>query len=316
MTGLSFVAIDFETANYFRGSPCAVGLVRVRNGEVEEQARWLMRPPEGCDHFEQMNIAIHGITPAMVKHEPRFAERRPDILAFAQGLPFVAHNASFDIGVLRDASGISGLDCPEVRYACTLQISRSVYESLFSFSLPFVAEEVGLDPAGHHDPGWDAYASARIALDAAARRGAADLPGLVSACHGVMGEMHADGSWTGVSRPLLAGTVTANADADPTNPFYGREVVFTGALWSMTRTRAWDLVAERGGQPGPSVTKHTNLLVIGFQNDAVLAPGATMSNKARKAADLRAAGQPIELLGEQDFLQWLDGVGAVEPPLA
>ena len=27
--GLSFCAIDFETANAFRGSPCAVGLVRV-----------------------------------------------------------------------------------------------------------------------------------------------------------------------------------------------------------------------------------------------------------------------------------------------
>ena len=29
---LDFVAIDFETANSYRGSPCSVGLVRVRNG--------------------------------------------------------------------------------------------------------------------------------------------------------------------------------------------------------------------------------------------------------------------------------------------
>ncbi len=314
--GLSFVAIDFETANYFRGSPCAVGLVRVRNGEVEEQARWLMRPPEGCDHFEQMNIHIHGITPEMVEHEPRFAARRPDIFAFAQGLPFVAHNAAFDMGVLRSASAVSGLDFPEIRYACTLQFARAVYEDLFSFSLPFVAEAVGLETASHHDPGWDAYAVARIALDAAARRGASDLPGLVAACHGVMGEIHAGGSWSGVSRSLVAGAVTASGGADPANPFYGREVVFTGALWSMTRSRAWDLVAERGGQPAPGVTKRTNLLVIGFQDAAVLAPGTTMSGKARKAANLRAAGQPIEVLGEEDFLQWLDGVGAVEPPLA
>ena len=314
--GLSFVAIDFETANYFRGSPCAVGLVRVRNGEVEEKARWLMRPPEDHDHFEPMNIHIHGITPEMVEGEPRFAERRPDILTFAQGLPFVAHNASYDMGVLRAASGVSGLDFPEIRYACTLQVARAVYEDLFSFSLPFVAEKIGLDPAGHHDPGWDAYAAACIALDAAARRGVTDLPELVNACHGVMGEIHAGGAWSGVSRSLVAGAVTASAGADPSNPFYGREVVFTGALWSMTRSRAWDLVAERGGQPAPGVTKHTNLLVIGFQDAAVLAPGATLSNKARKAADLRAAGQQIEVLGEEDFLQWLDGVGAVESPLA
>ena len=30
--GLDFTAIDFETANGFRGSPCAVGAVRVRDG--------------------------------------------------------------------------------------------------------------------------------------------------------------------------------------------------------------------------------------------------------------------------------------------
>ena len=30
--GLDFTAIDFETANGFRGSPCAVGAVRVRVG--------------------------------------------------------------------------------------------------------------------------------------------------------------------------------------------------------------------------------------------------------------------------------------------
>ncbi|HSV92226.1 MAG TPA: hypothetical protein VLH81_04080, partial [Desulfobacterales bacterium] len=41
---LSFVALDFETANAFRGSPCAVGLARVLDGEVVETARWLMRP--------------------------------------------------------------------------------------------------------------------------------------------------------------------------------------------------------------------------------------------------------------------------------
>ena len=179
-----------------------------------------------------------------------------------------------------------------------------------------MAEAVGLDPAGHHDPGWDAYAAARIALDAAAHRGVSDLPALIVACHGVMGEIHAGGLWSGTSRSLVAGAVTASASVDPANPFYGREVVFTGALWSMTRSRAWDLVAERGGQPAPGVTKRTNLLVIGFQDAAVLAPGTTMSGKARKAADLRAAGQQIEVLGEEDFLQWLDGAGAVEPPLA
>jgi len=34
--GFDFTAIDFETANHHRGSPCAVGLARVRDGVVVE----------------------------------------------------------------------------------------------------------------------------------------------------------------------------------------------------------------------------------------------------------------------------------------
>jgi len=84
---LSYCAIDFETANWFRGSPCAVGLVRVVDGAVVDARRYLMRPPEGCDDFDDFNVMLHGITPEMVRDEPRFAERLPEIVAFAARRP-------------------------------------------------------------------------------------------------------------------------------------------------------------------------------------------------------------------------------------
>jgi DNA polymerase III epsilon subunit-like protein len=31
---LDFTAIDFETANSYRGSPCSVGVVKVRDGQI------------------------------------------------------------------------------------------------------------------------------------------------------------------------------------------------------------------------------------------------------------------------------------------
>ena len=125
---LSFCAIDFETANTFRGSPCAVGLVKVVDGQVVDTRRWLMRPPEGYDEFDAFNIMLHGITPEMVRGEPRFAERLPEILAFADGLPFVAHNAAFDMGVIRDACDASDSPGPTASYACTLVFSRADVE--------------------------------------------------------------------------------------------------------------------------------------------------------------------------------------------
>jgi hypothetical protein len=64
-------------------------------------------------------------------------------------------------------------------------------------------------------------------------------------------------------------------------------------------------VADAGGQPAAGVTKTTNILVEGYQDLRKLRPGEGLSAKARKAEALRAAGQEIELMHEEDFLQRL-----------
>jgi DNA polymerase-3 subunit epsilon len=303
---LSFCAIDFETANSYRGSPCAVGLVKVVDGQMVEARRVLMRPPAGYDDFDPFNIQIHGITATMVRDQPRFAERLPEILAFAGGLPFVAHNAAFDMGVIRDACDASELAWPETSYACTLVFSRATW-SLLSYSLPWVAEAAGIPFEHHHEPAADARAAASIMLAIALHVGAASLEDIAAATHTRIGSMSA-ADWSGCHRPWSGGlgdVPVTNAEANPAHPFYGREIVFTGALGSMTRALAWDRVAEAGGRPAPGVTKHTNVLVIGYQDARKLRPGEALSAKARKARDLRERGQKIEIMPEVDFVQLL-----------
>jgi DNA polymerase III subunit epsilon len=247
---LSFCAIDFETANSYRGSPCAVGLVKVVADQVVETRRWLMRPPGGYDDFDPINIEIHGITAAMVRDQPRFAQRLPDILAFAAGLPFVAHNAAFDMGVIRDACDVSDVAWPEASYACTLVFSRVTW-SLLSYSLPWVAPAAGIPFQHHHDPDADARAAASIMLAIAQHFGAANLADVANATHGQIGSM-SPASWNGCHRSWsgeLGDVPVTNPDANPLHPFYGREIVFRGALGSMTRALAWVRVAAAGGQP-------------------------------------------------------------------
>ena len=302
---MDFCAIDFETANSFRGSPCAVGLVKVMDGEMVDTRRWLMRPPEGVDDFDSFNVSLHGITPAMVRGEPRFAKRLLEILAFADGLPLVAHNAAFDMGVIRDACDASGLPWPAASYACTLVLSRSTW-NLLSYSLPWVANSAGVSFGHHHDPEADARAAAFILLAIGEHHGAMTLDEIAMATHGRLGSMTAD-DWSGCHR-AWSGTgevPVANPDARPDHPFYGREIVFTGALSSMTRAIAWDRVAEVGGRPAPGVTKRTNVLVFGYQEARKLRPGEELSAKARKANDLREHGQQIEVMPEVDFIQLL-----------
>ena len=305
MSGLDFCAIDFETANSFRGSPCAVGLVRVEQGEITATANWLMRPPEGWDEFDDFNIALHGITPAMVRHQPRFATRLPEILAFVGDLPLVAHNAAFDVGVIRDACDVSEVPWPALSYACSLVLARQTYD-LLSYSLPWVAQAAGVPLDHHHDPLADATAAAGSVLDLARRRAAATLADLVAASRCFLGHVGGE-AWEGCHH-AWSGTdllPSPNPDADPAHPFYGREMAFTGALASMTRAQAWEVIAERGATPAAGVTKRTSILVVGFQDARKLRPGEALSAKARKAADLRAKGQPIEVMPEDDFFQLL-----------
>ena len=97
----SFVAIDVETANSFRGSVCELGLIRIVDGVVDETFTSLVRPHTDHAHFDAINISIHGIRPAEVGDSPEFVDLWPSIQEFIGELPLVAHNAAFDTGALR-----------------------------------------------------------------------------------------------------------------------------------------------------------------------------------------------------------------------
>jgi DNA polymerase-3 subunit epsilon len=177
---LDFTAIDFETANSSSASACAVGLVRVRDGEVVDKTGWLIRPPAGHDVFFELNTRIHGIRAEDVIHAPTWTQQLGALTAFAGDDVLVAHNAGFDMAVIKRACDATGDDCPPYRYACSLQVARKVYQ-LDSYRLPFVAAEAGFPDFPHHNATADALACAHVMIDAAHRLGADDVDALVHA---------------------------------------------------------------------------------------------------------------------------------------
>jgi DNA polymerase III subunit epsilon len=177
---LDFTAIDFETANSSNASACAVGLVRVRDGRIVDKAGWLIRPPAGHDVFFELNVRIHGIRPEDVAGAATWGRQLADLAAFAGDDILVAHNAGFDMAVLKRACDATGDECPPYRYACSLQVARKVYR-LDSYRLPFVAAEAGFADFPHHNATADALACAHVMIDAANRVGAADIDGLAAA---------------------------------------------------------------------------------------------------------------------------------------
>lgn len=303
---LDYTALDFETANAYRGSPCAVGLVRVRDGRPVDEQRWLIRPPEKADHFDGFSVALHGITPAMVEHAPRWNEVLPTLVDYIDRDVVVTHNAGFDIGVIRYACILDEIAWPSMRFLCTLVLARRALR-LPCYRLPFVTEALGFPMAHHHDPLADSIAVVDIVSGLAMREAVDDLDGLASALHVVIGHMSA-GTYAGsISGGLGLIRPNVNLGADPDGHLYGRIVVFTGTLMSMTRQIAWEECARMGAIPERGTTKRTNVLVVGDINPAVLRPGSDITGKARKAFELQGHGQDIEVMTEDDFLRCLDG---------
>ncbi|MDZ8172099.1 exonuclease domain-containing protein [Microbacterium xanthum] len=177
---LDFTAIDFETANSSSASACAVGLVRVRAGEIVAATGWLIRPPAGHDAFFEVNTRIHGITAGDVAGALSWSAQLADIAAFVGDDVLVAHNAGFDMAVIKRACEATGDACPPYRYACSLHVARRVY-TLDSYRLPSVAAEAGFADFLHHDATADALACAHVMIDAARRTGSDDIEGLAEA---------------------------------------------------------------------------------------------------------------------------------------
>ena len=60
---------------------------------------FLIQPPGNV--YRRFNISIHGIDPSMTRDSPTFGELWPILEDRIGGMLVVAHNASFDMSVLR-----------------------------------------------------------------------------------------------------------------------------------------------------------------------------------------------------------------------
>ena len=224
---LNYTAIDFETANSYRGSPCSVGLVRVRDGVPVEEHHWLMRPPAGVDHFDGFNTALHGITPEMVADQPRWNELLPAVVDFIGDDVVVAHNAGFDIGVIRYACAVDNIEWPELRFLCTMVLARRAL-SLPTYRLPYVVEALGEAAIEHHNALSDAHGVVRVIRGLATAKGAVNLDELAESVGISIGRM-TSGKYTGSVAVRMA---VAPASFNPTST---RTRIPTGtstdALW-------------------------------------------------------------------------------------
>ena len=163
LASLDFSAIDFETANEHRASACAVGVVRVRGGQIVETYATLLRPR--VLRVDWRNQQVHGIAEADLHDAPTLADAWSEILPYLHRQPVVAHNSAFDVSVLEHSCRDFGLPIPAFHCLCSVKMAKVAWPHLERHKLNVVAEHFGI-PLNHHDALSDARACAEITVRA------------------------------------------------------------------------------------------------------------------------------------------------------
>ena len=148
---LDYIVIDFETANFDRYSAIQVGLVRFIGGEEKDSLESLIKPPTSF-FIKEWTEKIHGLTLEDVKDAPCFDEVWENkVMPFINqtpNLPLVAHNAIFDMSVIRESCEFYGLDVPKIRYFDTLPLARKMWPEL-SHKLPDLGKHFNIKYKAH-----------------------------------------------------------------------------------------------------------------------------------------------------------------------
>ncbi len=157
---MNFTAIDFETAH--ANFPCEIGISVVENGEISFTKSWLIKP--ACfPYMNSFNQRVHGISSADVAKSKNFEELWSEIRPFLDETVLVAHNATFDMNVLRTTLRYYDLAVPKSEYFCSLSLSRKCWKNLSSHSLGALCDFHNIR-INHHRAGYDAMACALITL--------------------------------------------------------------------------------------------------------------------------------------------------------
>ena len=229
---MDFVAIDFETANAQRTSACSIGLVRVRNGAVEERFESLISPAP--NYFSAFNTSIHGIDSRMVKKAPTFAELWPELKDYIDGKLLVAHNASFDISVLRRTLEYYDIPVPDFEFLCTYRLAKVAYPNAGAHRLNIIASLIGVE-LQHHNALSDAEACANILLNMCRVQSLASIADAVRHYDIVLGRNDRYGYRPCNAYGQSGRTVQKNIDDVHTcyadDDFCNRNFVFTGTAF-------------------------------------------------------------------------------------
>ena len=156
----TYIVFDVETPNRYNNRMSAIGITKISDGVITDSLFSYVNPEVPFDSF---NIELTEIDDFTVADAPTFSELWETIKPWMESSVLVAHNAVFDLSVLKACLTAYNITWKKsVRYLCTVQAGRKLLPGM-KHNLNILCDYYGI-PLDHHKADSDSRACAEILL--------------------------------------------------------------------------------------------------------------------------------------------------------
>lgn len=289
-----YVCIDVETTDLSveYGDIIEMSAARVVDGRIVSVFSELVNPGYSLPEFVS---DLTGITDDSLSDASPIEDVLPGFLDFCGFDLLVGHNVSFDVSFISFAAGRIGRTFLN-DYIDTLRIARKLFPEKEHHRLFEVAQYCGVPCVNQHRSAFDVETTVacfeKMRSLALSDRTESDFVNLFKRHQIPVAAVMKD------MQPRVT-------EFDDTHPFFGKRIVFTGALSRMTRKEAAQLVLDVGGIPADSLNKETNFLVIGNEDFKSCVKNGK-SSKMLKAEQMQKKGVDIQVIPENQFFDMIE----------
>lgn len=297
----NYVVIDLETTGLSPSCDEIIeyAAVKVVNDEIVSTFQELAKP---TFPISPIITNITGITNEMLASARPTSEVYKDYINFIGRSVLVGHNVNFDINFLYDYG--QPQTTVSNNYIDTLRLAKLKVQGLECYKLAFLCDTFGLnDEDGYHRALFDCYQTNKLYQFLKSDLTDSDWMFLRETRKPSSTRRNYRQS---IDFKALTATIPVE-EIDKDNPFYGKEIVFTGALERFERKVACQIVVNLGGIPKGGITKKTDFLVLG-NNDycrSITNP-EHKSSKQLKAEAMMESGGTIRIIPEDVFYDMIE----------
>jgi len=285
-----YVVLDLETTGFDPSYDEIIEMAAIKfsNGEKIAEFNSFVKPDNKIDEYITQ---LTGITNEMVKDAPKIKKVLPDLIKFLGDSVIIAHNANFDINFLYDNYMLCINEPFKNDFIDTMRISRRLYKDI-RHRLVDLTKEFCISFDVQHRAMADCEVTHKVYehMKNHCSINNIDLAVFHRTSHGKNFD--------------IKDFKPESDEFDDSHPIYGKSVCFTGTLEKFQRKDALQIVVNLGGMPSDSVTKNTNMLVLG-NNDYCSSIKDGKSSKQKKAEDLILKGNDLIVISEKSFYDML-----------